>query len=130
MQIIFQSDRNDYVLWDRLFEKAVSLAEAIGVDPCAPRRHGRQANRPNAHADTPSQYWKVNMFLSFLDHLVVELNKLYFSSFCVLLKLNHSEDTCPDKALSHSLYRWTPRPIRAPNSRCRVPESAEVCRMI
>ena len=74
MQIIFQSDRNDYVLWDRLYEKAVSLAEAIGVDPSVPRRHGRQANRPNAPADTPSQYWKVNMFLPFLDHLVVELN--------------------------------------------------------
>lgn len=68
-----QNERNDDMLWDHLYDKAVSLADDIGVEATVPRCHGRQANRPNAPAQTPSQFWRVNMYLPFVDHLIVEL---------------------------------------------------------
>lgn len=39
-----------------------------------PRNRGAQRNRPNAPAQTRSEYWKLNMYLPFVDHL---LNELY-----------------------------------------------------
>ena len=38
-----------------------------------PRNRGAQRNRPNAPAQTPSEYWKLNMYLPFVDHLINEL---------------------------------------------------------
>ncbi|XP_052792424.1 52 kDa repressor of the inhibitor of the protein kinase-like [Mya arenaria] len=70
---MMENERNDDMLWDHLYDKAVSLADDIGVEATVPRCHGRQANRPNAPAQTPSQFWRVNMYLPFVDHLIVEL---------------------------------------------------------
>ena len=51
-----------------------SRAATVETDPGMPRNRGAQRNRPNAPAQTPSEYWKLNMYLPFVDHL---LNELY-----------------------------------------------------
>ncbi|CAG2255111.1 unnamed protein product [Mytilus edulis] len=50
-------ERNDDSVWDALFDKAVTMADTIEVLPSMPRRIGRQVNRANHPADTPSQYY-------------------------------------------------------------------------
>ncbi|KAH3812490.1 hypothetical protein DPMN_140924 [Dreissena polymorpha] len=57
-----------------LFEKYVALAEEFCIDPSMPRHAGRHCKMPNAPAATPSQYWKTNMNLPFMDHLLQELD--------------------------------------------------------
>lgn len=69
----FQAERNDPMVWDALYDKAVALAGDVGVVPEVPRYHGRQQNRPNAPAADPKTFWKTNMYLPFVDHLIVEL---------------------------------------------------------
>ncbi|WAQ99848.1 hypothetical protein MAR_024221, partial [Mya arenaria] len=65
---------NDDVTWDTLYDKAANIAADAGVDPSMARNVGRQQNRANAPAHTISEYWKVNMYVQFLDHLIMELN--------------------------------------------------------
>lgn len=71
---VFQNERNDETVWADLYQKAVDLATDVGVQPSVPRNVGRQRNRPNAPADTPSTFWRVNMYLPFMDHLTTELS--------------------------------------------------------
>lgn len=69
-------ERNDPAVWDVLYAKAVEMAEAVDVQPSRPRapNNRRQQHRQNAPADTVSDYWKRNMYLPFVDHLVTELS--------------------------------------------------------
>ncbi|XP_062594197.1 zinc finger MYM-type protein 1-like [Saccostrea cucullata] len=65
--------RNDQQVWDALFEESVSLADQFDVEPTMPRRAGRQQNRANIPAVTPSEYWRKVLFYVFIDHLVQQL---------------------------------------------------------
>ena len=62
------------MVWQALYDKAVMIARDVGIEPSMPRQYGRQRNRPNAPAATPFQFWKTNMYLPFVDHLLVELD--------------------------------------------------------
>ncbi|CAC5385815.1 unnamed protein product [Mytilus coruscus] len=66
-------ERNDDAVWDALFDQAVTMADKIEVLSSMPRRLGRQVNRANYPADTPSQYWKRALYFSFLDYFIEEL---------------------------------------------------------
>ena len=67
-------ERNDPEVWNALYDSAVELAATIGVLPSMPRNRAGQQNRPNVPADNPSTYWKLNMYLPFVDHLMAELD--------------------------------------------------------
>ncbi|XP_052809538.1 zinc finger MYM-type protein 1-like [Mya arenaria] len=71
---MLQAERNYADVWDALYDKSVSTAHDVDVESSVPRRFGRQVHRPNAPAETPSQYWKTNMYLPFVDHLLVDLD--------------------------------------------------------
>ena len=68
------TERNDPEVWNALYDEAVQLAATVGVQPSMPRNRGAQQNRPNAPADDPSAFWKLNMYLPFQDHLMTELD--------------------------------------------------------
>lgn len=69
-----EAERNDPLVWQALFEKAVEMTSSVDVEPTFPRT-GRQQNRPNAPAATAFDYWRVNMYLPFADHLLAELQQ-------------------------------------------------------
>ena len=50
------------------------MASAVNVDPCKPRTCARQRNRPNAEAETVEEWYRVNVAVPFLDHIIAELN--------------------------------------------------------
>jgi len=56
-------------LWEKVC--AVATNESISVD--MPRTVKKQMHRSNISADTPQVYWKLNLFLPFLDHLTSQL---------------------------------------------------------
>lgn len=70
-----QEQRNDENLWDDLYEKAIAMAAKVDVGPSRPRVVLRQQHRQNTPAATISEYWKRNMWLPFLDHLILELTE-------------------------------------------------------
>ncbi|WAR14709.1 P52K-like protein [Mya arenaria] len=71
VMVLLQAERNDDEVWNSLFQKAVDIAGDVEVIPAAPRRYGRQQNRPNAPGNT-SEFWKRNMYLPFVDHLLIQ----------------------------------------------------------
>ena len=56
-----------------IYNRAVDLAALVEIQPSQPRRALHQQQRPNAAAANPSDFWKRNMYLPFIDHLVTEL---------------------------------------------------------
>ncbi|MBV2113370.1 MAG: DUF4371 domain-containing protein [Candidatus Thiodiazotropha sp. (ex Ctena orbiculata)] len=65
--------RDDATYFDEIWEEATTLAnqQNIGVD--RPRIVGRQQHRNNIAAPTVKEYWRLNLFLPFMDHLRTEL---------------------------------------------------------
>ncbi|WAR26121.1 LOW QUALITY PROTEIN: P52K-like protein [Mya arenaria] len=104
VMVLLQAERNDDEVWISLFQKAVDIAGDVNVIPAAPRRYGRQQNRPNAPGNT-SEFWKRNMYLPFVDHLLVELEKRLMQGhgrFCApkLLPLKIQNDGLPRESIN------------------------------
>ena len=59
------------------FEEARKLAEDVGVTPSIPRNAGRMQHRSNAPASTAEEYYKRNLTIPLVDHLVTELNSRF-----------------------------------------------------
>jgi len=55
--------------------QSCGYVDSAGVDPSRLRAgvNMRQQHRPNVPAHTTSEYWKRNMYLPFIDHLLEEL---------------------------------------------------------
>lgn len=70
---MLQNERADDSVWDALYDEAVNLAAEYEITPSAPRRAGRQRHRANPDVNDPKQYWKITLYLAFLDHLISEL---------------------------------------------------------
>ena len=60
------------------FKEAKQIANKVGADIKVPRYAHRQQHRANAPADTPLQYFKLNVGIPFLDHIDQEMS----SRFC------------------------------------------------
>ena len=56
--------------FSRCFEYAVEMASLIDIIPSMPRIATRQQYRENSESDTPFNYYRKNMCLPFLDHLI------------------------------------------------------------
>ena len=67
------AERNDPEVWNAIYNRSVDLAALVDIQPSQPRRALHQQQRPNTAAANPSDFWKRNMYLPFIDHLVTEL---------------------------------------------------------
>ena len=58
----------------QIFKSAFVLASLDGREaPVIPRLAGRQKQRNNSPADTAEEYWRLSVFIPFLDSLILEL---------------------------------------------------------
>ncbi|XP_052778692.1 zinc finger MYM-type protein 1-like [Mya arenaria] len=71
---IYQAERDDPLVWDALYQEAVTVADEFQIDPAVPRQAARQRNRANYDVQDPSRYWKVSVFYVFVDHLLQEMD--------------------------------------------------------
>lgn len=60
--------------FDAIYDLAVEIAENVGIVPTAPRTTGRQLHHANAPAVDPKEYYRVNIAVPFLDHIISELD--------------------------------------------------------
>ena len=77
---MLRENRNSDEYFQSLWNKACTAADDEGISDTKPRVSAKQTRRSNTSqsasmgtSDTPQQYWKLNLFLPFLDHLIVQL---------------------------------------------------------
>ena len=63
-----------HVQW---FLTITELLSEVGIEPSVPRRCGRQTQRSNVPADTPSEYFRRAISIPVLDHLLCELRSRF-----------------------------------------------------
>ena len=67
----------NHAMYNRSFKYAKDLAALVNAEPTMPRTVGRQRHRANAPADIPSEYWLRNVYLPFLDHILVGIDSRF-----------------------------------------------------
>ena len=77
---LLRAERLDESVWDELYQSALDLSEPFDIVENMPRRCGRQTTRANQPADTPKQYWKVSLYIAFIDHMIMELESRLIKS--------------------------------------------------
>ena len=61
----------------RVVHRGSKLAEDVGVMPTIPHNAGRMQYRTNTPAHTAEEYFKCNLTIPLVDHLLVELDPLH-----------------------------------------------------
>lgn len=63
-----------------LYEEILRLAGIVDIEERSPRVACRQQNRQNAPSDNCEEYYKCNITIPILDHLISELNNQFDNS--------------------------------------------------
>ena len=69
----------------RVYEEAVQLGTTVDVEQSAPRLAGRQQHRHNVPATSATDYYKLNLTIPLLDHLLTELDNRFNSESSAII---------------------------------------------
>ena len=73
-----QSVRDDvYTHHCRWMDETKKMCEDIGIELCIPILCGRQQHRDNVPAGTPDEYYKQNLTIPLLDHVLMEMKSRF-----------------------------------------------------
>ena len=61
----------------RIYSEAIMIAHSVGVDESMPRLASRQQHRQNIQAQNISDYFRLNLTIPLLDHLMNELSSRF-----------------------------------------------------
>ena len=61
----------------KIFEKAVEMASKVDVKEAKPRVAARQKGKSNNPSATPEEYFKRNIAIPFLDHILENLQEKF-----------------------------------------------------
>lgn len=73
--------------YDTIFQRAVKVASEHEVDVKCPRIVKRQVHRSNIEESVPQEYYRKNVFIPFVDHLISELSTRFSPAHEDLIKL-------------------------------------------
>ena len=62
---------------EHIYEEALRMGGNVGIEASVPRLAGRQQHRSNNPADTPIEYYKRNLTIPLLDHIISELDNRF-----------------------------------------------------
>jgi hypothetical protein len=60
--------------FSRVFKSVETYCNKIGIDVCIPRISGRQAHRSNVAINNPESYYRVTIFILFLNNFIDQLH--------------------------------------------------------
>ena len=63
--------------FEKIFERARIVAQFVDCSLEIPRQVARQQHRANAPATTPCEYWRINLFFPFIDHLMTQFDERF-----------------------------------------------------
>ena len=66
--------------FETIFERARIVAQSVDCSLEIPRQVARQQHRANASATTPCEYWRINLFFPFIDHLMTQFDERFRES--------------------------------------------------
>lgn len=72
-----------------LFGEATKLSESIGEEIKMPRFTQRQQNRENFDCDSPEDYFRLSIFIPFIDHFIVQLEDRLLNHKKLLSKIQN-----------------------------------------
>lgn len=82
-KIFFRECRSDVKSFhNRIYTKAVMIAESIDVQESIPHLASRQQHRSNIQAANFSDYYCLNLTIPFIDHMLSELDTRFDESSC------------------------------------------------
>ena len=61
----------------KVYAHAERMATSVDTEPCKPRSCARQTNRPNVATLTVEEWYKVNVAIPFLDHIITDLESRF-----------------------------------------------------
>ena len=70
---------NITVEFHSVFQQAERMGVAVNVEPTKPRTCARQMHRPNADAESVEDWYRVNVAIPFIDHIITELESQFSS---------------------------------------------------
>ena len=70
-----------------IYAQSTRMAEKIGATVAMPRITSRQQHRSNVEASSPSEYFKRNVAIPFLDHILTCINQQFSSSAVIATSL-------------------------------------------
>jgi len=71
---VFAGERNNCAqIYHDIFISSETLADQIGVTLQPPRQAGRQMNRANPQVEVPEDYFRITIFIPYLDSLISSL---------------------------------------------------------
>jgi len=65
--------------FSKIFKSVETYCNKIGVNVCIPRISGRQAHRSNVATNNPESYYRVTIFIPFLDNFINQLHDRFLS---------------------------------------------------
>ena len=76
LKTVLSNSTHDEAEYDRVFAKMTNMIELTGSSGVLeiPRRCGRETQRNNVPAETPKVYYRLAIYLPFLDSLIQQLN--------------------------------------------------------
>ncbi len=77
----------------KVWEKITAFSEEHNIPVTKPRTTGRQTQRSNIPSDTPEEYWRLNCYNMFLDHLITQ----FYDKMCKPLPRLKAEYLMPHK---------------------------------
>ena len=63
--------------FQKIYQQAERMGAVINVEPSKPRSCSRQINRPNATAESVEGWYKINVAIPFVDHIISELTSQF-----------------------------------------------------
>lgn len=70
---LLQRYRSEEMFYNRIFDAAVKVATQHDIEITSPRTVKAQIHRSNAEASSPRDYYRINVFIPFLDALICEM---------------------------------------------------------
>ncbi len=68
---------NVNIEFHKVYLQAERMGESVNVDPSKPRSCARQRNRPNAAAENIEDWYRINVAIPFIDHIITELDSQF-----------------------------------------------------
>lgn len=66
----------------RIYNRALAMARSVGVEEFAPRLATRQQHRSNIPGENCSEYFRLNLAITLLDHLISEFDTRFDRKSC------------------------------------------------
>ena len=72
----------------QIWDLALQLAQSVDVTITMPRVIGKQVHRSNVQCTTAEEYYRLNLYVPFLDHVVTQMTERFSAQFDVIRQLS------------------------------------------